>query len=100
MNKTGSFISDSKFADQISGLIKWEYNNFGYFSGDFKQIDNPAAFEILPENIIHRGAQISHCQFMVCLALNVGLQTMGNAFKNQEQVQMRIKKSLLYKKVL
>jgi hypothetical protein len=27
MNKTGSYVSDSKFADQISGLIKWEYNH-------------------------------------------------------------------------
>ena len=36
MNKTGGYISDSKFADQISGLIKWEYNHQGFFTGDFK----------------------------------------------------------------
>ena len=55
MNKTGSYISDSTFVNQISGLIKWEYNHRGYIAGDFKQIENPAAFEILPENIVQRG---------------------------------------------
>lgn len=37
---------------------------------------------------------------MVCLALNVGLSTMGNGFRSPEQLQIRIKKSLLQKKVL
>ena len=37
---------------------------------------------------------------MVCLALNVGLSTMGNGFRSPEQLQSRIKKSLLQKKIL
>ena len=99
MNKTGNYISDSKFADSISGLIKWEYNHYGYFTGDFKQIDNPAAFEIQQQNIVNRGCFASHMQFMVCLALNVGVNTMGNAYPNLEHVQVRIKKSLLQQRI-
>ena len=100
MNRTGNYISDSKFVESISGLIKWEYNHRGYFTGDFKQVDNPAAFELLPQNIVLRGCYVSHCQYIICLALNVGLSSMGHGFRNPEQIQMRIKNSLLQKKML
>ena len=36
LTKTGTNLSYSKFVDQISGQIKWEYNHFGFFSGFFK----------------------------------------------------------------
>ena len=36
MNKTSSQVSDAKFFESISGLIKWEYNHNGSFTGDFK----------------------------------------------------------------
>ena len=52
MNKTGQRISAAKFVDQISGIVKWEYNHQGYFSGTFKQENSPAAFDITPENIV------------------------------------------------
>lgn len=46
LTKTGANLSYSKFVDQISGQIKWEYNHFGFFSGFFKQIDSPIAFDL------------------------------------------------------
>ena len=72
MNKTSSQVSDAKFFESISGLIKWEYNHTGYFTGDFKQIDNPAAFELQPNNIVQRGCYALNCQYLIALALNVG----------------------------
>ena len=72
MNKTNNHISDSKFVSQISGLVKWEYNQYGFFQGSFKQTDNPAAFDIKLENILRRGCYLSQAQSIVCLALNVG----------------------------
>ena len=48
MNKTGFLMTEAKFVDQISGLLKWEFNNFGFLSGSFKQNDNPAAFDVIP----------------------------------------------------
>ena len=48
MNKTGSLMTEAKFVDQISGLLKWEFNNFGFSSGSFKQNDSPAAFDVIP----------------------------------------------------
>ena len=72
MNKTNNHISDSKFVSQISGLVKWEYNQYGFFQGSFKQTDNPAAFGIKLENILRRGCYLSQAQSIICLALNVG----------------------------
>lgn len=37
---------------------------------------------------------------MVCLALNVGISSMGNGFRSPEQLQARLKRSLLQKKIL
>ena len=86
MNKTGTHISDSKFVDGISGLLKWEYNHTGFFSGSFKQIDNPAAFEITTENILQRGCYFSQAQTIICLVLNVGSMCIGS---NDRQEDMR-----------
>jgi len=60
MNKTRQRISAAKFVDQISGIVKWEYNHSGYFSGSFKQENSPAAFEITPENIVQRGCYMQN----------------------------------------
>ena len=78
MNKTGQRIQASKFVDQISGMLKWEYNHQGYFTGSFKQENSPTAFEITPENIVQRGCYMQHATQLICLALNVGPNTMGN----------------------
>ena len=29
MNKSEAYISDSKFVEQVSGLVRWEYNHHG-----------------------------------------------------------------------
>lgn len=39
----------------ISGLVKFEYNYFGYITGSFKLSENPAAFEFDHENVVQRG---------------------------------------------
>ena len=78
-------MSYSKFVDQISGQIKWEYNHFGFFSGFFKQIDSPIAFDLLPENIMQRGCYMQNAQYAICLALNVGTQCMGNMYKEDSK---------------
>ena len=90
MNKTGTHISDSKFVDQISGLLKWEYNHFGFFTGSFKQIDSPAAFDITQDNILQRGCYFTQAQTIICLVLNVGSMTMGNNFRQDESKLSRI----------
>ena len=35
-NKTDTLMHDSKFVEQITGMLKWEYNHFGLFTGSFK----------------------------------------------------------------
>ena len=80
-NKTGTHISDAKFVEQISGLLKWEYNHFGFFTGSFKQTDSPAAFDIGAENTLQRGCYFTQAQTVICLVLNVGNMTMGNNFR-------------------
>jgi len=60
MNKTGQRISAAKFVDQISAIVKWEYNHNGYFSGTFKQENSPAAFDITPDNIVQRGCYMQN----------------------------------------
>lgn len=80
MNKSGQRIQASKFVEQISGLLKWEYNHQGYFTGSFKQENSPTAFEITPENIVQRGCYMQNATQALCLALNVGPDTMGNQF--------------------
>lgn len=54
-NKTGFHISDDKFISSISGNLKWDYNHFGFFSGQFKQENSATAFNISSDNILMRG---------------------------------------------
>ena len=96
MNKTNNYISESKFVAQISGLVKWEYNNFGLVSGSFKQPDNAAAIDFLPENIVQRGCYFTQAASMICLALNVGTASMGNEASADKTVTFESKlRSLL-----
>jgi hypothetical protein len=39
----------------ISGLIKFEYNYFGYITGTFKLNENPEAQDFDDENVVQRG---------------------------------------------
>ena len=82
-SKTGSDPNDAKFIEAISGLIKWEYNNQGFVSGSFKQVDNPAAFDITPANIVHRGSIITQASSVICLALNVGGRSTADSTKEE-----------------
>lgn len=40
----------------ISGILKFEYNYFGYITGSFKLNENPAAIDFDSENVVNRGA--------------------------------------------
>ena len=91
MNKTGNRISDARFVEQISGLLKWEYNHFGYLSGSFKQIDSPAAFDITGANVFQRGCYFTDARACVCLALNVGALAMGNQNRLEDTKEGRVK---------
>lgn len=71
-NKTGMKMTEKQFVQQISGLIKWEYNFKGYFTGTFKLNDNPAAFEFTNENIVQRGSYLYQTKQVTAMVLNVG----------------------------
>ena len=82
-NKTGSKQQNaSHFAEMISGLLKFEYNYFGYIQGSFKLNENPASIEFDHENVVQRGALLTHNTECICLVLNVGDQCMGNVYKD------------------
>ena len=55
-NKTGQKQNLQHLADSISGVIKFEYNYFGYIQGIYKLNENPAATEFDKENVVQRGA--------------------------------------------
>ncbi|CDW78012.1 adenylate and guanylate cyclase catalytic domain containing protein [Stylonychia lemnae] len=81
-NKTpGITIPPMQFVDQISGLLKYEYNYNGFFSGTYKLYNNPAAFQLTMENVALRGSYLVQTQAVVCLVLNVGTLCMGSIFK-------------------
>jgi len=44
----------------MHGVIKYEYNHSGYFSGSLKFHNNPAAFPLKVENIALRGARVDN----------------------------------------
>jgi hypothetical protein len=66
----------------ISGLLKFEYNYFGYILGSFKLNENPASIEFDHENVVQRGALLTHSPEVICLVLNVGDQCMGSVYKD------------------
>lgn len=72
---------DKHLADLISGIIKYEYNYFGQISGTFQLNDNLAA-DFDAENVVQRGALLTHTAKVICLVLNVGDQCMCNVFKD------------------
>lgn len=81
-NKTGSKQNAAHFAEMISGLLKFEYNYFGYIMGSFKLNENPASIEFDHENVVPRGALLTHSPEVICLVLNVGDQCMGSVYKD------------------
>ena len=66
----------------VSGLLKYEYNYFGYIQGSFKLNENPASIEFDHENVVQRGALLTHSPEVICLILNVGDQCMGSVYKD------------------
>ena len=84
-NNTNHFLSESRYASQISGLVKWEFNKFGLVSGSFKQQDNPAAIDFKTQNIVQKGCYFTQASSMICLALNVGSKSFGNTLKSSNK---------------
>jgi hypothetical protein len=71
----------------ISGLLKFEYNYFGYIMGSFKLNENPASIEFDHDNVVQRGALLTHSYDVICLVLNVGDQCMGSVYKDPKIAQ-------------
>lgn len=80
-NKTGMRISNSQFIEQISGVVKFEYNYQGFFQGTFKLSNNPAAFNLSIENVATRGSYVCQTKAVICLVLNVGHDCIESIFK-------------------
>lgn len=72
INKARKQLTPSQFVEQIHGILKYEYNHQGYFSGSLKFHTNPAAFTLKVENIALRGSRIENTNVAQCLVLNVG----------------------------
>jgi hypothetical protein len=66
----------------ISGILKFEYNYFGYVQGSFKLNENPSAIEFDSENVVSRGSLLINTEKVTCLVLNVGNQCMGSVYKD------------------
>jgi hypothetical protein len=81
-NKAGQKQNAVNFAEMISGLLKFEYNYFGYIQGSFKLNENPASMEFDNETVVQRGALLTHSPEVICLVLNVGNQCMGSVYKD------------------
>lgn len=69
-------------SDLISGILKFEYNYYGYIQGSFKLNENPAAIDFDQDNVVQRGALLTHTPQVTCLVLNVGDQCMGSVYKD------------------
>lgn len=60
-NKAGSsYHNEQHMSDMISGVLKFEYNYFGYIAGSFKLNENPTAIDFDYENVVQRGALLTH----------------------------------------
>ena len=59
-------------AEMISGVLKFEYNYFGYIQGSFKLNENPTAIDFDQDNVVQRGSLLTHTSRATCLVLNVG----------------------------
>ena len=66
----------------LSGLLKFEYNYSGYIMGTFKLNENPASIEFDHDNVVQRGAVLTHSPDVICLVLNVGDQCICSVFKD------------------
>lgn len=51
-NKAGSKQNEQHMADMISGILKFEYNYYGYINGSFKLNENPAAIDFDHDNVV------------------------------------------------
>ena len=53
-NKAGSsqHSNEQHMSDMISGILKYEYNYFGYIQGSFKLNENPAAIDFDHDNVV------------------------------------------------
>lgn len=70
-NKTGMKMSPTKYVDQLSGIVKYEYNYNKYFQGFFKLNNNPVAYSINMENVVLKGSYLCNTTSVICLVLSV-----------------------------
>jgi len=81
INKARKQLTPSQFVEQIHGVIKYEYNHQGYFSGSLKFHNNPAAFNLKVQNIALRGSRIDNTNVVQALVLNIGDDCLGQFTK-------------------
>jgi hypothetical protein len=77
-NRTGFKISDDRFINSISGSLKWDYNNQGFFTGTFKQENSVTGGELTIDNVIKRGCYFSQAKQLIGIVLNVGHDTIDS----------------------
>ena len=77
-NRTGFDISDDRFITNLSGTIKWDYNNQGFFSGSFKQENSVTGAELTIENVVKRGCYINQANSLIGIVINVGQRTIDS----------------------
>ena len=81
-NKAGSKQNEQHMADMISGILKFEYNYYGYINGSFKLNENPAAIDFDHDNLVQRDALLTHMPQVTFLVLKEGDQCMGSVYKD------------------
>ena len=59
-NKATTRNNEQHMSDIINGILKYEYNYFGYIQGSFKLNENPTAIDFDHENVVQRGALLTN----------------------------------------
>lgn len=77
-NRTGIKISDDRFITGVSGTLKWDFNQEGFFSGSFKQETSVTGTELTIENVVKRGCYFSHASQLIGIVISVGQRTIDS----------------------
>lgn len=91
-NRHGMKMSSTKFVEQISGTVKYEYNFLGYFNGNFRHNNHPAPFNLSMDNVVVKGSRLCLTKSVIVLVLNVETHAIGgtlnqlNFGKNSKQI--------------
>ena len=65
-------ISPLRVAQNLSGVLIWEWNKFDFFAAQFRFADNSGSYDISNASLLLRGSFIESNHKMVCVVLNVG----------------------------